>query len=387
MRNTDPVSTRKIAIEEELLLTDPETGRLVAGSSRAVQARTAETKDGVHDIEQELFEPQLETATQPFTVLGDLLDDVCRCRVVAAQGAEHAGAVLAAVAAPVLDEETLAPTRNARYQRIVDGFGLTSRQAVVCGMHVHVDIDGDEEGVAVLDRLRPWLPVLLALSANSPFGWGHDSGHASWRSQVWNRWPTAGPSEPFGDVAGYRAASDALIGSGAAFDAGMLYFDARLAASFPTVEVRVADVCTEVDDAVLIAALCRGLVETAAAQWRAGEPVPVWRSDLLRAAHWRAGRFGLSGLLLDPVGQDLAPARQVVDALLAHVAAALTDAGDAEWVRAAYERLVARGSGASRQRAVAEANGWGRGGGSDPENGAALLAVVIDLQQRTRVSP
>lgn len=362
------MAVRQVAIEEELLLTDAETGHLVPAAHRAVRVARSATHDEVDDagsatqpVEQELFPPQLETATRPFVELDELLEDVCRCRAIAATGAEAAGAVITAVATPVLATDTLAPTRKPRYERIVEEFGATGRRALVCGMHVHVDIDDDEEGVAVLDRLRPWLPVLLALSVNSPFGWGRDTGYASWRSRVWSRWPTAGPAEPFGDASGYRAATEALIGSGAAFDAGMLYFDARLAASFPTVEVRVADVCTEADDAVLIAALSRGLVETGARQWRRGEALPHWRTDLLRAAHWRASRYGVSSQLVHPVEQRLAPAREVVEALLAYVEAALDSAGDGAWVRAAYERLLARGTGASRQRAVAEAHGWGRG--------------------------
>ena len=98
----------------------------------------------------------------------------------------------------------------------------------------------------VLDHLRPWLPVLSAISVNSPFNSGRDTGHASWRSQLWGGWPTAGPAEPFGDRAGYEAATQALMDSGAAMDKGMLYLDARPPSAYPTVEMRVADVCTDV---------------------------------------------------------------------------------------------------------------------------------------------
>ncbi len=132
------------------------------------------------------------------------------------------------------------------------------------GMHVHVDVADDEEAVRVVDGLRRWLPLLVGLAANSPYAGGRDTGYASWRQQVWTRWPTAGQSEPFGSAAEYRRVTEALIATGAALDPGMLYFDARLAADYPTVEIRVADACTEVDDAMLVAALCRALVETVA---------------------------------------------------------------------------------------------------------------------------
>jgi glutamate---cysteine ligase / carboxylate-amine ligase len=240
-------------------------------------------------------------------------------------------------------------------------------------MHVHVAIESDEEGVAVLDRIRPWLPVLLAISANSPFWHSRDTGYASWRSQVWKRWPTAGPSEPFGDVAGYRAAAAALMEVGAAIDEGMLYFDARLAQSYPTIEVRVADVCTEIDDVMLIAALCRGLVNAAVEDWRDGVPVPTWRTDVLGAAHWRAARDGLTHDLLDPTDRRTKPARDVLDALTGRVRPWLDATDDTAAVDSALERLLAGGAGATRQRAVHESRG-------------SLEAVVADLADRTEAS-
>jgi carboxylate-amine ligase len=261
-------------------------------------------------------------------------------------------------------------TPNARYQRIIDEFGSLIRNVVVSGMHVHVSIEGDEEGVGVIDRVRPWLPTLLALSANSPFVHGVDTGFASWRSQMWGRWPSAGPTEPYGDAAGYHAVAEAMMGSGASMDRGMLYYDARLAESWPTVEIRVADVCTEVGDAVLVAALTRALVETAARSWRADEAPPAWRTDLLRAAQWRAARYGVAGQLMHPQTRELRPARMVVESLMVHTAEALAEAGDTELVADGFRRLLARGAGASRQRAIAEARG-------------SLTAVVDDLLVRT----
>ena len=153
---------------------------------------------------------------------------------------------------------------NPRYERIVQEFGDTGRGAGTLGMHVHVDVADDEEGVRVIDGLRPWLPLLTALTSNSPYASGRDTGYASWRQQVWTRWPTSGTAEPFGSAAEYHRVGDTLIRLGAALDDGMLYYDARLSASYPTVEIRVADTCTDVDDAVLAAALARALVETLA---------------------------------------------------------------------------------------------------------------------------
>ena len=111
-------------------------------------------------------------------------------------------------------------------------------------MHVHLYVESPETGVAVIDQLVPWLPVILAISANSPFYQGRDTAYASWRSQAWAQWPSAGPTERFGSLETYREVSRQMRESGAAQDEGMLYFDARLSADHPTVEVRISDVCT-----------------------------------------------------------------------------------------------------------------------------------------------
>ena len=132
-------------------------------------------------------------------------------------------------------------------------------------MHVHVDVADDDEAVRVVDGLQPWLPFLLAVSGNSPYWEERDTGHASWRSRVWGQWSTAGPSQPFGDVATYREVTGRMVEWGGALDPGMLYLDARLSAQYPTVEIRVADVCTDPEDGVLVALLARALVETVAA--------------------------------------------------------------------------------------------------------------------------
>ena len=109
-----------------------------------------------------------------------------------------------------------------------------ARQQLSCGMHVHVGLESRAEGVAVLDRIRPWLSVLMALSANSPFAHGVDTGYASYRTVLWGQWPTATVTEAFGDEAGYDRVIAELIASEAALDDGMIYFEARLSASYPT---------------------------------------------------------------------------------------------------------------------------------------------------------
>ena len=358
------MSPRKIGVEEELMLVDPTTGQLTAVSQSAVLAN-----DASEEVEHELFLQQIETSTPPCERAEDLLAGLRAGRRAVGEAAAAAGARAVAMATPVLAEHDEDFTPKSRYRQIQAEYGEMARQALVCAMHMHVDVASDAEAVRVVDGIRPWLPLLVALGANSPYWQGRDTGHASWRSQVWSRWPTAGPAQPFGDVATYRAVSEQMIGWGAGLDAGMLYFDVRLAADYPTVEIRVADVCTDVEDALLVALLARALVTTVAA-----DPTPpTWRGDLLQVAGWRAARHGLSDDLVHPVEARLAPVREVFEATVAHCRDALAASGDLDLVNASFERLVAAGTGATRQRRVHESAG-------------SLRAVVEDLARRTEES-
>jgi carboxylate-amine ligase len=362
---------RTVGVEEELLLVDPESGELANAAGAVLHEHGAEgrgeRRPAAQELEGELLQHMVETHTDPSTDLAQVDRELREARRTALVAATAAGFEVAAVAVPPLGPPEPAVSTNPRYERIVGEFGETGRRAGTLGMHVHVGIADDAEGVRVLDGLRPWLPLLLAISANSPYAASADTGYASWRYQLWGQWPSAGTGEPFGSAAEYRRVSRALIETGAALDQGMLYFDARLAANFPTVEIRVADVCTEVDDALLVVALVRALVETLAREPDPGEPM---RSDLLRAANWRAARYGVASELVHPLTGNLVPARQALDSLLGRVSPALSEAGDTERVAEGLARLTAQGNGARRQRAAYERSG-------------DLRDVVRDLVART----
>ena len=368
----------RLGVEEELLLVEPGTGTVCPVAPRALAAHHAHPPSGTAgppQVEAELYQHQLELASEPCTTLEELRRSLVRARRAALGAARAAGAVGVAVPTPVVGGGDERLTRDARYQRIREEYGELARPASVCGMHVHVEVADEEEAVAVVDGVRPWLPVLLAVSANSPYWHGRDTGHASWRSQVWSRWPTGGPREPLTGLAAYRETARLLQEWGAAMDDAMLYFDVRLARALPTVEIRVADVCTEVDDAVLVAGLARGLVTTVLREHRAGSSAvdagtPPWRSDLLRAAQWRASRHGVGDTLVHPRRRELAPALEVVEALTQYAADALDEAGERDTLLRLAAELVAAGGGAARQRAVHARSG-------------RLEDVVTDLAERT----
>lgn len=364
------------------MLLDPRTREVAPAAQRVLKEFRERGRGRGHsrgharaatdELDQELFRHQLEIRTDPACDADDLHAQLVAARRTAGEAAAAAGLALGACGTVPLGGEEAAVSPNDRYRDMVDTFGDVARTGGTCGMHVHVGIESDEEGVVVLDRIAPWLPALLALSANSPYAEGRDTGYASWRAQVWRRWPSAGPTERFGSVAGYHEVCRTMLASGAARDPGMLYLDARLSTGQPTVEVRVCDVCTDPAEAVTIAVLVRGLVETAARDAVSGVPVPAWRAEELRVAHWRASRYGMADHLVHPLHRELRPAREVLDDLARHLGPVLAEAGDAERVAAVLERAV-RDNGATRQRAAFERT-------------ASVQGVVDDLVARTEAT-
>jgi len=347
------VNSRSVGVEEEFLLVEPGTRRPKAVAATVLQAAGHAAGS---DLEAELQQQQLETNFRPCQSLDDLHHELRRCRAAAATAAGRAGAQVAALGTSPVPVEPR-PVRMSRYERMAEAFGLTAHEQLTCGCHVHVEVSSADEGVAVLDRAGPWLAVLLALSANSPFWQGLDSSYASFRYQVWGRWPSSGPTEPFGTAQAYRETVQQMAGTGTLLDPGMVYFNARLSERYPTIEVRIADVCLRADDAVLIAALVRALVETEARSWRDGRPVERPRTELLRLAAWRASRSGLDASLLIPVTGLPEQARAVVTILLGHCRDALAEAGEADTVTELLTALLARGNGAAFQRAAYRKSG------------------------------
>jgi carboxylate-amine ligase len=377
IRAGDHGRVRTVGVEEELLVVDP-SGRPVplgpdalSVAARRGEGESAEQHDraeqnddsapdtadpsGAH-LMPELKAQQLELGTPVCRTLAEVEAQLRYWRSRADAAAAAVGARVAALATSPVPVDPI-PTEGERYARMLDAFGLTAREMLTCGCHVHVSVENDDEGVAVLNRIRVWLPVLTALTANSPFWQGLDTGYASYRSQAWHRWPSAGPNELFADAADYHRVIDEVLATDTVLDTGMVYFDARLSANWPTVEIRTADVALRVEDAVTLAGLVRGLVETAAREARDGVPAPDVRAEVLRVAAWRAGRSGLTGDLVHPVTGRPAPAADVVAALLEHVRGALADAGDEQRVTDGLETLLRRGTGADLQRRVHRAGG------------------------------
>ncbi|MEC5182150.1 glutamate--cysteine ligase 2 [Arthrobacter sp. CG_A4] len=355
---------RTFGVEEELLIVDPETGMPLAladvmlptlvppgpDTGREVAAgvpRTPVHEDAGFSFELKL--EQIETRTQPCLDYAALLRQVLQGRALADQAAREHGARVAALATSPRGSATHT-TPKPRYIAMQERFGVIVRDQLTCGFHVHTLVESPEEGVAVMDRIRDKLAVLIALSANSPYWNGAETGFESYRTQAWNRWPGSGPTMIFGSLPVYRRLVTRLVDSGVLLDEGMIYFDARLCRHHPTVEVRVADVCLRAGDAALLAVLVRALVESAAREWADGvEPAPV-PTLLLRMAAWQASNCGLRGQLLDFGTFTPAPAPDVVQALVDYLAPVLAEQGELEQVRAGIARILSEGTGSQLQR-------------------------------------
>jgi carboxylate-amine ligase len=337
---------RTFGVEEELLLVDQWSGAPVAAAP-LILARSS-FRDGPV-LEAEMQQEMLEVVSPPCRTTDELAAVVSLGRRRADAMARELGArALPLATSPVrgTPHHSSAP----RYDEMIRRYGTTARQSFTCGLHVHVSIASAEEGVGVLDRIREWLPTILALTSNSPFWDGADSGYASYRYDVWSRWPSAGPSPVFGSAAAYREHERMLLATDTLLDAGMLYFDARLSRNHPTVEVRVSDVCLREEDTVTVAVLCRALVETAAAEWRLGHAARSSPERLLRLASWRSALTGIRGQHVDPLTGAPRTAREAVDALLDYAAPGLALAGDAVRARQGTDAILRRGTGADWQR-------------------------------------
>ncbi|RKR88160.1 carboxylate-amine ligase [Micromonospora pisi] len=359
---------RTVGVEEEFLLVDPDTGVAVPAVDRVLE-RVPEELRG--QVQHEFQTSQIEIGSPPGLELGALRHSLGLLRAGLSDAAEAAGVRLVAVGAGLVDGPVPPVFDNPRFHRMVEQFGPLVDGPGNNGMHVHVGIPDPETGVRVLNHLRPWLPILHAVTTNSPFHAGLDTGYASWRSVLWERWPSVAPTPWLESYAHYQWLVDQLVSTGMLLDEGMVYWYARLSAHYPTVEVRIGDVCPSLDDTILVAALVRSLVGTAISDVEQGREAVQIDHHLLTAAHWRAAHDGLDGLAVDPVRGGTMPAWELLEKLVDRVRPELDRHGDLPEVTAQLDRLRRDGTGADRQRAAYARRG-------------ELSDVIADLARQTR---
>lgn len=340
----------RIGVEEEFHVLEVESGLLVPRADailRRLPGRTYTT---------ELHQCTVESNSSVHTSLDDLYADLTGLRRRLDVAASSLGlAVVAAGTAPLAPAASAHTTAGARYRRMTEEYRKVADEQLICGAQVHVDVPDRDTAVRAMCEISPWLPVLLALSASSPFWQAADTGYASWRTLLWQRWPTAGPVGCFPNAAEYDAAVEDFVRAGIISDAGMIYYDVRPSDHLPTLELRTCDACPRPETVVLIAGLFRALVTEARERLGRGDaPGCARRHEWLRGASWRAARSGLEGTLVDPETHEEAPAHTVVRKLLVRLRPALEAHGDWHTVRELTESALANGSAARRMRRAAQ---------------------------------
>ncbi|WP_127497709.1 carboxylate-amine ligase [Actinoplanes solisilvae] len=338
-----------LGVEEEYMLVDAVEPRAVEAVEQVFDHLPAEIRGSV---QHEFSRGQIEIASPPQLELKALSKALRDLRAGVADAAEAAGARLLAMGTGPAAGGNIRLVDTPRYHRMREHYGDLSPGPGMCGTHVHVSVPDDETGVQILNHLRPWLPIFQAATTNSPLFNGRDTGYASWRSMLWERWPTVGPTPYLRSFQQYETLVGDLEASGAMLDEGMLYWYARLSARYPTVEIRMGDVMPTADDAVLLAALARALVATLLRDVLDGVPAPDVPHPLLMAAHWRAAHDGLEGLNIDMATRETRPAWRLMRQLFDYVTPELERHGDLRTATVLMGRLRSEGTGAARQRSI-----------------------------------
>lgn len=342
-----------IGVEEEYQIIDPDTYELSSSSHALLPAAQKKLGD---KAQPELQLSQVEAATPVCTTLQEARNAVTRMRREMIAAAERQGKYLAAAGThPFSHWKGQRITPKERYRGLAEYYQQLARETIF-GCHVHIGLESREMALQVMNRARIWLAPLLALAANSPYWLGEDTGYASFRTMMWSRWPTSGQPQLFTSLDEYNALLQALIAVGSINDATNIYWDIRLSERFNTIEFRVTDCCPTVNEVVMIVGLIRAVVQTCYEQARRDDPIPAVRPELLRAAHWRAARYGINDDLIDVVAQQSIPAVTLMEKMLASLRPALEAEGAWEEVSSLVQETLQRGNGAMRQRAAFSRN-------------------------------
>jgi carboxylate-amine ligase len=340
-------------IEEEYVFLDPVTlePRSVANEVyRSLGVGRAESPQ----VQREYLLCQLERTTPVCSTLDDGFRDLRDFRRRLAEAAESQGVMAAGVGAPPRMTGAGLVTDKQRYHSVSNNYRALVRQHFLNGLHVHVGIPNRDVGVQVMNRVRRWMPVIIALGGNSPFWENLDTGFTSWRTINLQRWTTHGCPPVFADAADYERRTTNLLGIGGHMDRALLAWNIRLSDNHPTMEVRGPDSQLEAWQSVMLAGIIRGLATTAMVRDFPGQdPEP----ELLNAALWHAARDGISENLVHPDTGEMLPARSVVGDLLDLIGATLDEHGDRETVSGWLDRLFTEGTGADRQRAAFRSGG------------------------------
>jgi carboxylate-amine ligase len=363
-------------IEEEYHLVDNASRNLAPAPPELISACEAALG---HQFSPEFLRSQIEVGTRPVTAIADARDDLVRLRsTVSRLAAEHGLAPIAAATHPFGSAASVSPTDKTRYQNLADDLAGVARRLAICGMHVHVGIEDPELRIDLMNQMRYFLPHLLVLSTSSPFWEGEDTGLKSYRLAMMRELPRSGLPGRLSSWDEYQGIVEVLTGENVIEDASKIWWDIRPSSRYPTLEMRVTDVCPRAADALAIAAL---YVSTCRMLWRMRRQNLSWRTYpvfLLEENRWRAQRYGAGGMLFDFGKGKLVPFATLLDELLdlvAEDADALGCTAEVQHTRT----IVAGGTSADRQLATFSA-----AIAAGKAQGAALVDVVDGLIEETR---
>lgn len=339
-----------IGIEEELMIVDAGSFELV----NAIESLLEDAPDG--EVKPELMESVLEIATKPCANTAEARVELTGLRArVRAMAAERGMSIGSAGTHPFALWEDQRISARSRYRELVSALRFVARQELIFGLHVHVGVDDPDKAIHVSNGMRVHLPILLALSANSPFWRGDPTGMASTRTPIFRAFPRVGVPPPYRDWQHYEREIEFMVSSGVMEDYTYLWYDVRPHPKLGTVEVRVCDAQTRVEHTLGLAALIQAMVKELCEHFDTGAQLGDFPWQMLDENRWLAARHGLDGELVDlPSNQRVGTkmlARRLLDRLREHA----QDLGS-EAELAGVEDLLARGNGAARQVVVYEAN-------------------------------
>jgi carboxylate-amine ligase len=344
-------------IEEEFIFLDRDSLQPVDVAA-GVFTRLAATPDWAAVTHREFLAAQVEHASAVLTTLEGAQDALVGFRREVAADAARLGVVAASVGVPpdALPFPTI--TDQDRYLRIVRDMAGVIADHQICGLHTHVGLSDREDGIRALNASRSWLPLLSAMSGNSPIWRGYDTGYESWRNVEQRRWTTTGCPPIFVDAADYDRRLERLIGIGGMKDRAIIMWMARLSSHVPTIEFRVGDAQLEAWSSVFLASFCRalvvGLIDESLGISHLLQPSSdaAPGPEMLNAALLHSAHSGMSEDVLDPVLGELRPAAETLERSVRLLEPALEANGDLEAVQDGTARLLREGTGAARQRAA-----------------------------------
>ncbi len=342
-----------IGIEEEYLLVDRETRSLVSDPPAAM---LDECENRVGElVKPEFLKSQIEVATRVCGSIAEARTNLSRLRrTVAEVATEYGLAPIAASTHPFSEWQEQVHTDKARYNEIAREMQAVARRMLVCGMHVHVGVEDDQLRIDLMNQASYFLPHLLALSTSSPFWRGQDTGLMSYRLSIFDELPRTGLPERFESFTEYQRHVDVLAKAGLIEDASMIWWDIRPSCRFPTIEMRITDVCPLLDDALSVAALYLCIIHMLFRLRRDNQRWRLYANMLINENRWRAQRYGLDGGMMDFGCGKLVPFSQLMDELTDLIAEDAEALGCFPEIKS-IKTIIERGTGAHRQRAAYEA--------------------------------